>query len=99
MFTNCRSLAFLLDISKWNTFNVENMYGMFSYCENLFEIPDISKWNITNVKNKSIMFFSCNKNLNIPEKFKLDPISNVVGIYGDSLKGVMSLKKFIFKNY
>jgi len=88
MFTNCKSLAFLPDISKWNTSNAQDMNSMFSYCENLFELPDISKWDITNVKNKSNMFYSCNKNLNIPEKFKLNPISNIFGIYTDAFKDI-----------
>ena len=93
MFTNCKSLLFLPDISKWNTSNVQDMNSMFSYCENLFELPDISKWDITNVKNKSNMFYSCNKNLNIPEKFKLNPISNLFGIYTDSFKPLKDLLK------
>ena len=93
MFYNCKSLAFLPDISNWNTSNVQDMNSMFSYCENLFELPDISKWDITNVSNKSNMFFKCNKDLNIPEKFKLNPISNLFGIYTNTFKPLKDLIK------
>ena len=93
MFANCKSLASLPDISKWNTSNVKDMYSMFSFCAKLFELPDISKWDITNVQNKSNMFFNCNKNLNIPEKFKLNPISNLIGIYSDGFKSILDIFK------
>ena len=93
MFYNCKSLLFLPDISKWNTSNVQDMNSMFFFCANLFELPDISKWDITNVQNKSNMFFNCNKNLNIPEKFKLNPISNLFGIYSDGFKSIIDIFK------
>ena len=94
MFTNCKSLVFLPDISQWNTSNVQDMFSMFSYCNNLLELPDISKWDINNVQNKANMFFNCNKNLNIPEKFKLNPISNLFGLYSDGFKSVYDHFKY-----
>jgi len=47
------------DISKWNTSNVTNMYGMFYYSE--FN-GDISKWDTSNVDSMSWMFFKSNFN-------------------------------------
>ena len=35
MFGNCSSLISLPDISKWNTNNVANMFGMFFDCRTL----------------------------------------------------------------
>ena len=35
MFSHCKSLNNLPDISKWDTKNVTNMRGMFSWCNNI----------------------------------------------------------------
>ena len=43
MFSDCKSLNYLPDISKWNTKNVTNMSYMFYNCESLNSLPDISK--------------------------------------------------------
>jgi len=55
MFTNCKCLTDIPDISKWNTKNVEDMSHMFEGCDLLTELPDISKWNTNNVKNMSFV--------------------------------------------
>ena len=47
MFSHCKSLKFLPDISKWNTSNVVDMSSMFLYCESLKSIPVITKWDIS----------------------------------------------------
>ena len=48
-----------LDLSGWNTSNVENMSGMFAYCENLKNLV-LSNWEtLGNVKNMSYMFYKC----------------------------------------
>ena len=52
MFSGCKSLQSLPDISKWNTNNVNNMNWMFSGCESLYLFFDISKWNINTITNK-----------------------------------------------
>ena len=69
MFSNCKSLSSLPDISKWNTNNVTNMCSLFYNCKSLSSLPDISKWNISKLKYKSNMFSGCNINSNIPNKF------------------------------
>ena len=48
MFWGCKSLSSLLDISKWNTNNVEKMSEMFFWCTPLSSLPDISKWKTNN---------------------------------------------------
>ena len=45
MFSNCKSLSFLSDISKWDTKNVIDMSYMFNNCESLSSLPNISKWD------------------------------------------------------
>ena len=69
MFYFCKSLKYLPDISRWNTFNVKNMSYMFYNCSSLQSLPDISKWNTNKLKDVQGMFYGCKENLNIPSKF------------------------------
>ena len=57
MFYNCDSLK-IIDLSSFNTTNVNNMKIMFSECHSLQSI-DLSSFNTTNVNNMSSMFFNC----------------------------------------
>ena len=68
MFSGCKSLKELPDISKWDTKNVTNMRGMFYDCNSLNNLPDISKWDTKNVIDMSVMFSGCDEKI-IPEKF------------------------------
>ena len=45
MFYECSSLSNLPDISKWNTNNVNYMYGMFYGCLSLLNLPNFKKEN------------------------------------------------------
>ena len=47
-----------LDLSGWDTSNVEDMGQMFYLCSNL-ESLDLSGWDTSSVKNMSEMFFRC----------------------------------------
>ena len=57
MFSDCSSLE-SIDLSSFNTTNVNNMSGMFSNCSSLKSI-DLSSFNTTNVKDMSYMFSGC----------------------------------------
>ena len=59
MFSYCRSLISLPDISKWNTSYVNDISGMFKKCNSLISLPDMSKWITYKVNNMSDMFFGC----------------------------------------
>lgn len=48
-----------LDLSTWNTENVESMYGMFFGCERLETIVGIENFNMKKCKNISYMFQYC----------------------------------------
>ena len=39
MFSGCKSLSLLTDISKWNISNVNDMIGMFGGCKPDLNIP------------------------------------------------------------
>ena len=51
MFSNCESLI-SIDLSKFNTQNINNMSYMFSGCNSLTNI-DLSKFNTQNINNMS----------------------------------------------
>lgn len=57
MFQKCSGLA-SLDVSKFNTAEVENMSGMFRECKDLSSL-DLSSFNTANVKDMSGMFWGC----------------------------------------
>ena len=46
-----------IDLSKFNTGNVTNIYAMLSYCLSLKDI-DLSNFNIDKVTDKKSMFFA-----------------------------------------
>ena len=59
MFYNCRALK-TLDVSKFDTSNVDNMSAMFYHCDSLTTL-DLSNWDTSNVTNMGSMFANCNK--------------------------------------
>ena len=59
MFSECKSIKQLPDISKWNISNVNDISDMFSKCILLEYLPDISKWKTSKVTNMSRLFKNC----------------------------------------
>ena len=57
MFSECSNLS-SIDISKFNTSNVENMNEMFSYCSSLTSI-DLKNFDTKNLKSMNGMFQRC----------------------------------------
>ena len=53
MFSDCKSLLSLPDISKWKTDYVTDMSYMFNNCGSLSSLPDISEWKTDNVTDMS----------------------------------------------
>ena len=45
MFSECKLLSKLPDLSKWDTSKVSNFSYMFNECESLTYLPDISIWD------------------------------------------------------
>ena len=48
-----------VDVSLWDTSQVDSMKNMFYSCEKLVSIGDIGEWNVSNVKTFRGMFFDC----------------------------------------
>ena len=57
MFKKCKSLK-SIDLSSFNSINVNNMIFMFEECNSLESI-NLSSFNTSNVNNMSGMFFYC----------------------------------------
>lgn len=91
MFPYCSSLLSLLDISKWNTNNVENVDDMFRECSSLLSLPDVSKWCIINVEKLDDMFRECTSlSSSSSDIFKWDT-SMVSHIDGGTVIGCLNL--------
>ena len=71
MFSQCKSLDSLPDISQWDTKYVNNMSFMF-YCTSIFSLPDISQWDTKNVTDMSLMFYGCSSLNNLEGISKWD---------------------------
>ncbi len=71
IFSWCKKLSSLPDISKWDTSNVGNMSQMFLLCESLAYIPDISNWNTNNCYIMIHMFARCISLVYLPKIEKL----------------------------
>ena len=93
MFSECKSLISLPDLSKWNTSNVTDMKAMFWECNSLISLPDISKWDTSNVTAMNHMFFGCRSLISLPDiskwntskvsdkKFMFYEAINILNIY------------------
>ena len=66
IFSECKSLKSLPDISKWDIKNVTNMSSMFCGCKSSISLPDISKWYTRNVSYMDYMFNSCSSLISFP---------------------------------
>ena len=102
MFSCCRLLLSIPDISKWNTNNVTNMSYMFSNCKLLSSLPDISKWNTSNVTDMSLMFSFCTSLSSLPDisKWNTSNVKNMSYIfsYCKSLSSLPDISKWTINN-
>lgn len=64
VFSNCSTLT-QLDLSNWDTRNVQYMIGTFSGCTNLTEI-NCSGWNSSKVYNMQAAFYNCKSLQTLP---------------------------------
>ena len=78
MFKDCSSLISLPDISKWNTFNSDDINNMFNGCLSLSFLADISKWKFLVLIDKSYLFDNCLSLIQIPSiRWKIKDNLNV----------------------
>ena len=89
MFYGCSSLQ-SIDLSSFNTINVNNMSGMFCYCSSLQSI-DLSLFNTTKVKDMQDMFFGCKSLQSIDlSSFNTTNVKDMIGMF-DGCKSLQSI--------
>ena len=89
LFYNCSSLK-SIDLSSFNTTNVNNMRSMFNGCNSLNSI-DLSSFNTTNVNDMSFMFGGCFTLNSIDlSSFNTTNVNNMNAMFGacKSLKSI-----------
>ena len=64
LFYECNSLT-QLDLSNWDTSNIQYMIATFDGCNNLTEL-NCSTWNTSKVYNMQLAFYNCNSLETIP---------------------------------
>ena len=83
MFSGCKLLKSLPDISKLNICKISKMNRMFFECTSLKNISDISNLHIDNISDISLMFYGCSSLKSLPDisKWKTDKINNISGMF------------------
>jgi len=66
MFSVCRLLSSIPDISKWNITNLYNMSNLLSECSSLVSIPDIFKFKGKDIIYISDIFRNCYSLISLP---------------------------------
>lgn len=86
MFNGCKLLS-EIDLSNFDTSEVENFSNMFANCENLVKV-NLKSFNTSKVKNFDSMFLNCTliNNLNL-QMFNMDEVQTKIDMY----KGCVSL--------
>ena len=96
MFRKCKELEYL-NLSNFDTSNVENMEGMFNECNKLKEIKGIDNFNTSNVTNMSGMFQECNEleHINL-SNFDTSNVENMKGMFTacQKLKEIQGINSF-----
>ena len=67
MFSECRSLLYVKNISNINIHKVDDISSMFNECDSLKEITGITNWNTSNVTNMSCLFRYCGQLQSLPD--------------------------------
>ena len=94
MFSKCSQLTYL-DVSKWDTSKVTNIYYMFRNCSKLTQL-DVSNWDTSNVTNMSAMFISCSSLTQLDvSNWDTGKVTNMGGMFNSTT--IKQLK--LFKNY
>lgn len=60
MFLGCKRMK-KIDVTKWDTRNVEDIYGLFADCETLEEVEGFNKLKLPKIHDAYSVFENCNK--------------------------------------
>ena len=63
MFSDCKELVSVGNLSEWNVKKLTNAEGIFKNCKNLMFVGDISNWKPDNLSDHGVsdMFIGCKK--------------------------------------
>ena len=93
IFQECNELEYL-DLSNFNTSNVNDMSFMFNKCIKLKQIKGINNFNISKVTNKVGMFSECNSlDYLLLSKFNISN-NDINNNYKDKLNKQLEEEKF-----
>ena len=83
MFSECKALISVDDISNIDTKNIIDMTHMFYNCKSLKSLPDISYWDTTKVADMSNMFKNCSSLKSLPDisDWDTDNVTNIRGMF------------------
>ena len=98
LFADCKLLKYI-DLSNFNSKNINNIISMFYGCINIKEI-NLSNFNTKNVTDMRFMFKGCEslKNINL-SNFNTENVINMNGLfYGCKLLNEINLSNFNTKN-
>ena len=100
LFSGCKSLTSLPDISNLKTENVTDMNSMFKGCYSLISLPDISKWDTRYVTNMSGMFNECFSLTSLPDigKWNIERVTNKNQMFNKCFSLVSFPEKFIMNS-
>jgi surface protein len=102
LFSGCKKLKSVPDISRWKISCVEDISFLFSRCESLESLPDLSQWNTMNVTNMDSIFYGCKSLVLLPDisKWNTMNVTNMNSIfYGcSSLKTLPDISKWNTNN-
>ena len=90
MFCGCSKLK-EINVSKFNTTNCEDIYGMFQDCSSLESI-DMLNWDMKNINDIDYLFDGCSKLKNIKMNY-----NNIKLSFGGIFLGLPKDGSFIYK--
>ena len=96
MFLDCSSLI-QLNVTKFDTSNVNDMSGMFCDCSSLTQL-NVTKFNTSKVNNMSYMFKSCSSLTQLDvTKFDTNNVNDMIEMFYScsSLTTIYTSKKFV----
>ena len=96
MFNECYAMEYI-DLSNFNTSNVNDMSHMFSRCHNLKVIIGIDKFNTSKVINMTAMFQDCNEIEYIDlSNFITSNVNDMTNMFNScyNLKEIIGIGKF-----
>jgi surface protein len=85
-----------LDVTEWDTQNINSLIGVFMMCTNLTEIKGIENWDTSKVTNMNQLFYQCKKltSLNI-NGWKTGQVTNM----GSMFDGCSALESIDISNW